>query len=137
MTIMPCSECGKPELINYAYRGKCYCHECFRPIKEAVDEADEKYPRPLNGSDAVFYPSADAETRDVIVGWVMADLFLQIGRGDWAYAWLKCGFIHPKISDNFRETMGCRRAPLPTRLTKEEVKEWDRAVRDYKRMRNE
>jgi hypothetical protein len=138
-----CSNCGRKGGVNnfimYPYRGKIYCHECFRPIAEMVNEADEKAlgkkPDVPAGTIVVppqadvFWPTADEETRTVMARWTMADALLKIDRPDIAYAWLKCGFIHPTIVNTYRESLG--EAPIHSRVTEDELLQWQNAITEY------
>ncbi len=128
-----CSKCGKGDLIIYYYRGKNYCHECFRPIKDTVDEADLADSRPLKDDDFVFLPGVDEETRGVMLDWVVANPFISIGRPEVAYAFLKCHFMHPDLTDSFRKAQG--EPPLTTekraRFSNKELQAWNKAAKEY------
>lgn len=133
--IKACNKCGKTDLIIYPYRGQDYCHDCFRPIAEVVREGDEKYPRPLKDDGYIFWPGADEETRRVMVDWVMANGFIRIKRPELAYAWLKCGFIHPNLTDAWRKLQVI--PPLTRkergRFTRKELNEWSQAAERYQK----
>jgi len=137
-----CSTCGRPDSLLYPYRGKVYCHECFRPIADMVNEADEKTPgrepddyllwataEKRKPDDYIFWATADEETRTIMACWTMADAFLKIDRPDLAYAWLKCGFIHPTIVNTYRESLG--EAPIRSRVTDDELLQWENAITEY------
>lgn len=135
-----CSTCGRSDFLLYPYRGKVYCHECFRPIADMVNEADDKalgrkpddsvfWPNAEKLDASVFWPTADEETRTIMGSWTMADALLKIDRPDIAYAWLKCGFIHPAIVNTYRKSLG--EAPIQSRLTEDEILQWENAITEY------
>lgn len=125
-----CSTCGRSDPLLYPYRGKAYCHECLRQIVEVVDEQDKNY-GPAKPQDYAFWPKADEETRGVAASWTIAEALRKGGAPEEiVYAWHKCGFFPPDLVNRFRESFG--EHPIPSRLTEEELAQWDKAVREYR-----
>jgi len=80
----------------------------------------------------IFYPEIkDRAIAERLMGTEMIQLLKKLKfPPEHIYAWRKCGFFHPDIADSFCEAMGW---PIrPTRLSKKEIKQWDKAVKEYR-----
>lgn len=128
-----CGKCSKIDPLIYSYRGKKYCHECFRPIAELVMQADDNDKRQLKEDDYIFFRGQDEETRIAVMQWMTSDLLIKVGRPEAAYAWLKCGFLHPDLIDEEQAAVHglSPRDQVQQRFTEKELKDWEQAVRDY------
>ena len=83
-------------------------------------------------NDYVFYP--EIKDRKVAERLMAVEMIQFLKRAnfppEYIYAWYKCGFFHPEIADRLCKAMGWPTSP--TRLSKEEIREWGRAVREYR-----
>lgn len=100
-----CNKCDQQNAFIYKYRGKKYCHECFRSIAEVVQEKIDKT-TDLKPDDYVFAPGIDdSETREIELDWAMVEMLRKMtpDRPQIAYAWHKTDYLHPNLTNSFRQ----------------------------------
>ena len=125
-----CEKCGQQKAFIYQYRGKKYCHECFRPIAEVVREKIDTVAE-VKPDDYIFAPGIDDETRVVHMDWAIVELFKKgMPNGpEVAYAIHKTGYLHPDLINGFKKLLGEKK--IKTNLTKKEKKRWEEYAEEY------
>lgn len=126
--------CGARTLMAYRAHGFIYCHNCFETEVEAATRADGLLQRPLSDDTPVFFPSVkDEQMRVDLFDWQTVDIFVRADLEDIAYAYRKCGFIHPDIRKQMADAMGFPYQEAPTPPTTQELRMWDTCIRAYRK----
>ena len=87
----------------------------------------------IGDNNYIFYPEIkDREEAGRLLDAAMIQVLKRANfPPEYIYAWHKCGFFHPDIVNAFRKHV-FGSDPLPSRLSDEEIKQWDEAVKEYR-----
>ena len=87
----------------------------------------------MKSNDSPFYPEIkDREKAGRLIDIEMIQILKRANfPPEYIYAWHKCGFFHPDIVNSCRKHIFSA-SPLPTRLSDEEIRQWDAAVKEYR-----